>query len=363
MPASSISALREYSSIRCFDLVTEMRDQALDRPRRRIAQRADGVALDLFCHFQQHVDLALVGAALGHAGQHPPHPPRALAARRALAAALMLVEIGNARDRADQVGRLVHHDHGGGAEAGAQLAEAVEIHRRIDDLLGRHHAHRRAAGDDGLEIVPAAADAAAMLLDQLAERNAHRLFDVAGPLDMAGDAKQLGADIVGPADAGEPGRAAPQDVRRHRDRLDIVDGGRTAVEADIGREWRLQARLALLAFEAFQQRGLFAADIGAGAVRDIDVERPAVDVVLADQLGLIGLVDRGLQMLALPDELAAHIDVAGMRVHREARDQAALDQKMRVVPHDLAVLAGAGLGLVGIDHEIARPAVRWIPWA
>src|ERR1700719_1146625 len=30
---------------------------------------------------------------------------------------------------------------------------------------------------------------------------------------------------------------------------------------------------------------------------------------------------------------------------------------MRIMPHDLAVLAGAGLGLVGIDHEIARPAV------
>ena len=96
---------------------------------------------------------------------------------------------------------------------------------------------------------------------------------------------------------------------------------------------------------------------------DVDVERPAVDIVLADQLRLIGLIDRGLQMLALSDEFAAHIDVAGMRVHREACDQAALDQKMRIVPHDLAVLAGAGLGLVGVDHEIARPAVGRIPSA
>src|SRR5262245_23892853 len=30
---------------------------------------------------------------------------------------------------------------------------------------------------------------------------------------------------------------------------------------------------------------------------------------------------------------------------------------MRVVPHDLAVLAGAGLGFVGVDHEIMRAAV------
>jgi hypothetical protein len=92
-------------------------------------------------------------------------------------------------------------------------------------------------------------------------------------------------------------------------------------------------------------------------VGNVKVERPAVDAVLADQLGLIGLSDRRLQMLALPDEFAAHIDVAGVCPHRETRDQATLDQEMRIVPHDLAVLAGAGLGLVGIDHEIARPSV------
>src|SRR3954470_23116022 len=62
-----------------LDLVTEMRDQALDRPGRGVAERADGVAFDLFCDLEQHVDLALVGAAVGHAGQNAPHPPRAFA--------------------------------------------------------------------------------------------------------------------------------------------------------------------------------------------------------------------------------------------------------------------------------------------
>ena len=44
-------------------------------------------------------------------------------------------------------------------------------------------------------------------------------------------------------------------------------------------------------------------------------------------------------------------------LHREAGDQAALDEQMRVMPHDLAVLAGARLGLVGVDHKIVRTAV------
>src|SRR6516164_1948411 len=222
-----------------------MRDQALDRPRRGIAERADGVALDLLGDLKQHVDLALVRAALGHAAENPPHPPRSLAARGALATALMLVEIGDARNRPDQVVRLVLDNDGGGSETGAQLAKAVEIHRRVDDLLGRHHAHRGATRDDGLQIIPATPDAAAVTLDQLPERKPQRLLDITGTLDMAGDAEQLGADIVGAADAGEPGGTAAQDVRRDRDRLNVVDRSRAAVEADIGGERRLQPRLTL----------------------------------------------------------------------------------------------------------------------
>src|SRR5262249_31298271 len=55
------------------------------------------------------------------------------------------------------------------------------------------------------------------------------------------------------------------------------------------------------------------------------------------------------------DELTAHIDVTRTAIHRSACNQAALDQQVRVVPHDLAVFAGAGLGLIGVDHEIMRP--------
>jgi hypothetical protein len=36
-------------------------------------------------------------------------------------------------------------------------------------------------------------------------------------------------------------------------------------------------------------------------------------------------------------------------------EQAALDQRVRIVAHDVAVLAGARLGFVGIDDEVMRP--------
>src|SRR6476620_4555746 len=87
-----------------LDLRTEMPDQALDRPSRRVAERADGVTLDLLRPIEKRVDLALLRAAIDHAHHHAPHPAGALAARRALAATLVLVEVRQPRDRAHDVG-------------------------------------------------------------------------------------------------------------------------------------------------------------------------------------------------------------------------------------------------------------------
>src|SRR4029077_15658306 len=222
----------------------------------------------------------------------------------------------------------------------------------------RHQRHRRSAGDDGEQIAPTAAHAAGIGADDLAQWNAHRLFDSTRPLDVAGNAIKLRAGIVRPADAGEPGGAAAHDVGHLRDGLDVVDGGRAAVEPHIGRERRLQPRHSLLAFEAFEQRRLLAADVGAGAVVNDDVEVVAVEVVLADEVSLIGLRHGRLQPLALADEFAADVDVTGVNAHGEGGHEAALQPAIRIVPHDLAILARAGLRLVGVDDEVVRPPLH-----
>src|SRR5947209_3220487 len=87
-----------------LDLGPEVAKQSLHRPRRAIAEGANGVPLDLGRHFHQHVDLAPMRPALRHAREHPPHPAHALAAWRALAATFVLVEIRNASHGADDVG-------------------------------------------------------------------------------------------------------------------------------------------------------------------------------------------------------------------------------------------------------------------
>ncbi len=49
-----------------------------------------------------------------------------------------------------------------------------------------------------------------------------------------------------------------------------------------------------------------------------------------------------------------------MCAHREAGDQAAFDERMRVVAHDVAVLAGAGFGFIRVDDEIVRAFLHFL---
>src|SRR5690606_22160786 len=166
-----------------------------------------------------------------------------------------------------------------------------------------------------------------------------------GPLDVTGDLEELSARVVWLAKACEPRRTAAQDGGHDSDRFNVVDRRRRPVEAHVGRERRLEPRHPLLAFQAFEQSRLLAADVRAGAVVDDDVEIPAVDVVLADETRLVSLVDSRLQPLPLPDELTPHVDEARVGAHREARHEAALDEHVRLVAENFAILAGARLRL------------------
>src|SRR5215472_5011739 len=194
-----------------------------------------------------------------------------------------------------------------------------------------------------------------MVLDQLAQRNTHRLFDIARRVHVARQAEDFRAGVAGPADPGKPSGPAPQDRRDDCDRLDIVDRCRTTIETDLCREWRLEARLALAAFEALEQPGLLPADIGARAAMQIEFEIPAGAAgVFADQAGVVALVDRGLQAFGFVIELAADVDVAGVDTHACRGKNTPFDQLVGVVADDVAILAGARLTLIGIDAEIGR---------
>src|SRR5262249_4759953 len=158
-------------------------------------------------------------------------------------------------------------------------------------LARGHQWHRRAARNDCKQNVPPSAYTSGMSFQKLAQRNAHGFFDVAWSLYMSRDAEQLCASVVCTANTRKPRCAAAQDVRRNRNRFHVVYSGRASVKTNIRRERRLQARLPLLAFQAFQQRRFLSANVGTGAVMNVEIEVPAMNIILADQLGFIGFVD------------------------------------------------------------------------
>jgi hypothetical protein len=155
--------------------------------------------------FEQHVDLALVSAPFDHAAHHAPHPAGAFAARRALAAALMLEEVADAGDRAIDVGGLVHDDDAGGAECRLHRARAVEIHDEFFAIRSRDQRARCAAGMIAFRLSQPPRMPPPCF--SISSRNGMLMASstIAGRVHMAGDAEQLGADIVRPADRGEPG--------------------------------------------------------------------------------------------------------------------------------------------------------------
>jgi len=62
------------------------------------------------------------------------------------------------------------------------------------------------------------------------------------------------------------------------------------------REWRLVARLAAETLDAVEQRGLFAADVGAGAATNLNIERlTAAGNIAAEQTGITSDRNRVLE--------------------------------------------------------------------
>ena len=137
------------------------------------------------------------------------------------------------------------------------------------------------------------------------------------------------------------------------DRLHVVDHRRTGVEARDGGEWGPQPRLAPPALQRVQQRGLLAADVGAGTRvhDDLQVVAGAQDVG-AGVPGRVRLPDRLLQTAYHMQHLASDVNECVIGADRVRGDDHSLDQGVRGGHHQRDVLAGPGLGFIGVDHEV-----------
>ena len=200
-----------------------------------------------------------------------------------------------------------------------------------------------------------------MFFDEFPQGNAHLLLNGAGQVHMAGNTEQLGPRVLGPPQRCEPAGPAAQNLRRHGDGFHIGHGGGATVKTDIGRKRGPHARLALIAFETLQQGRFLAANVGARPVVKVNLEIPSrFTGVSADQASLASLVNGRLKAQGLGMEFPPDVDVSGIDSHGETGEQRPLHQFVGVMADDFAVLAGAGLTLVGIDNEVMGPPVRFL---
>ena len=85
---------------------------------------------------------------------------------------------------------------------------------------------------------------------------------------------------------------------------------------------------------------------------DVEIDAAAHDV-LAEQAGRVSFLERRLETrYGLAEKLAAHVVVSHRRVGGVGADRQSLDQRMRVVAQDVAIVAGARLALVRVAHEV-----------
>ncbi len=178
---------------------------------------------------------------------------------------------------------------------------------------------------------------------------------------MSTDTEEFGALVSLPSAAGKPARAAPADSGGYGDSLHIRNGGGAAEEADVSRERWFETWLSLLSFKTLDQSGLFASDVGSSTTMKVYVEavaRPAC--VWTEESSLVGLRDGLLEVGRFLVKLATNVDVGCCCVHCTASDEVSFYEFVRITSKDLAILAGPGFALVGIDNKISGSTNRLI---
>ena len=232
-----------------------------------------------------------------------------------------------------------------------RLGKGFVVDRDIEVSL-RDAAAGGSAALHGFEV-SAARDAAADVIDDLAHRGTHVDFHEAVVDDLAGQREDLGAFALFGAHGGVPCAALADDDRDGGEGLDVVEDGGLFPEARERRERGTRTGLAALAFDGAHERGFFAADEGARAHHDFDVEVEAgIEDVLAEQTIFVGLVDRLAHALDRERVLGAAVDDAFVRADRAGADRHAFDDALRVAFKLGAVHECARVAFVGVAHDV-----------
>ena len=328
-----------------------MGERAHDRIGREAAERAERAELHGMAEVFQKRE---VGGAilvrddpvddLDAAGRADP-------AGRALAAGFDRAELHREAGLPRHVDRVVEHDDAAVPDQAVGLCERFVVERQAE-LRAREIGAERPADLDRADGT-AAPRSAADLVDELAEGDAERRFKEPGVLDVAGELDRHRAARLAHAEVAVEGAALLQDQRHGGKREHVVDDGRLAEQPLVRRERRLGADDAALSLQAVEEGRLLAADIGAGADPDLQVElmRRAGNAA-AEHARPAGGHDRLVERSDRVGIFGADVDEALRRADGDAGDRHPLDQHEGIAFHDHAVGEGAAVALVSIADDV-----------
>ena len=174
----------------------------------KAAERGDlnhlGKALEFF-------DIAHLALALCNAGKDLVHAGCAFTTRCAFTAGLFADEVHEELGDVDHAAVFIHDDKTAGTDDCADFLQRVKVHREVE-MLFRQASAGRAADLDSFELL-AVLDAAADVIDDFAERRAHRDFDQAGVDHVARESKCFGSGAGFRTEGTEPCGTLLDDIR------------------------------------------------------------------------------------------------------------------------------------------------------
>ena len=143
------------------------------------------------------------------------------------------------------------------------------------------------------------------------------------------------------------------DPRHADERLDIIEQGRSAEKTAFGRIRRPRHDLRTLALDGAQEGGFLAADIAPVADVDLEVKGKIFSAdARTEPARRAGLEECRLQDANSLRIFDAHINISLRRADRISGEDHALDERVRIILHDVAIDVGASIALIGVGHHI-----------
>src|SRR5450830_27072 len=342
-----------------FKFFTEILNEGPYWHSRCIAQCANGAALDVVSDRVEHIQVVWTTLPLLDAMYHAVHPACAFTARRTLAARFFKIEVGKAFQRLHHAASFVHHDDSTRTEHRTGFRDRVVVQVGLHHDVAAYHRSGRTARDYGFDFF--ATTHTACQFQQFGKRRTQRYFVVARQFHVARDREYLRAAIVRLAHAQVFLWTDVQHEWHGREGFRVVDRGWFAIQAKRGRERRLEARLAFFAFQRFQQRGFFAADVRAITMVCVQLERElATHDLVAQEAGGTRLFQCIFETQVVLENFAVDIVIAHGDAHGISANRHAFDQRMGIVTNDVAVLESARFAFICIADEVflARELAR-----